>query len=147
MTIHLTDYSLFKKQPSTYPIAHMLQRAAFSHTFTTAFTAASDILEIGVFPARAKACRATLIGEGLGAITADVGFMTGDIGSKDAGRTSDDVLFDGVSVNDEETEANVLTLMAIEAAETDRAVGVKFSGDIAAGASKKVHVVLEYFYD
>ena len=147
MAILQSDYAKFIKEPPTIGHAGVVQAVAFEYSFASqALTAASDIVEIGFLPALAKPHRARLIGEGLGAITADVGLMSGTVGDNVSVRTSGDELFDGTSVNDAEAEATALEIRAIAASTAHRSIGVKFSGNIAAGAGKKVTVILEYTF-
>lgn len=119
--------------------------AIFDYTFSTAFTADSDILELGMIPAETLIVGATVIGEGLGAITANIGVMDGDFGAKDDTRDlTTDLLFKAQSVNDTEQDATKLACICIAPSHTHRGLGVKLSGDVAAGAAKKITVVLQY---
>lgn len=121
--------------------------AILSHTFTKDFTAATDVLELGFLPGGAQVIGATLIGEGLGAFTADVGTMDGKAGENDDDRAlTADLLFDGVSVNDNEAAAAVLTCLGIARVADHRGIGATLSGDVAAGAGKKITVVVQYIY-
>ncbi|PNW65648.1 UNVERIFIED_CONTAM: hypothetical protein BEN50_21745, partial [Euhalothece sp. KZN 001] len=114
-------------------------------TVSADFTAASDVLELTMLPAGAVPVRATLIGEGLGAINADIGFMSGTFGDVDDTRTVGDELFNGTSVNDNEADATALTLRAISSDRTKhRPIGATLSGDVAAGAAKKLTFIMEY---
>lgn len=118
--------------------------AIFTYTFDKAFTAASDILELGMIPADTRIIAATLIGEGLGAITADVGVMSGDFGAKDATRTTGTQLFNDQSVNDTEGDATRKNCLSVAPSDKHRGLGVTLSGNVAAGASKKITLVVEY---
>lgn len=122
--------------------------AVFTYTFSDAFTAASDILELGMLPATAQIVGAQVIGEGLGAITADVGIMDGAFGDPDDTRAlTADLLFDDESVNDTEAAATSLACLGIAPDDdTHRGIGVTLSGDVAAGAAKKITLVLDYVY-
>jgi hypothetical protein len=120
--------------------------AISTHTFTSAFTAATDKIELGLLPAGARPVRVQVLGEGVGDITADVGFMSGDPGQNDNARTVGDELIDGVSVNDAVAAAPLADVLAITPTETHRAIGAVLSGNVAAGASKRLTLVLEYTY-
>jgi hypothetical protein len=120
--------------------------AIATHTFTTNFVAADDKIELGLLPAGARPVRVQLLGEGVGAITADVGFMSGEPGDPSNARTVDDNIIDGVSVNDAVAAAPLAALLAITPTETHRAIGAVLSGNVAAGASKRLTLVLEYTY-
>lgn len=121
--------------------------AIFEYTFNAAFTSASDVLELGVLPAYARPLAATVIGEGLGAITADVGLMTGKAGANDDTRAlTGTEFFNDLSVNDNTGSATALAMLAMTRTEGDRGIGVTLSGDVAAGASKKITLILDYVY-
>lgn len=118
--------------------------AVFTHTFTANFTAAADILELGMIPADCRIVAATVIGEGLGAINATVGVMTGEFGAKDGTRTTGNQLFNAQSVNDTEANATRKNCLAIAASDKHRGIGVTLSGNVTAGAAKKITLVVEY---
>ena len=116
-----------------------------SHSFATVgFTAATDVLEIGLVPASAQIINVDAIGEGLGAVTADVGVMTGTAGDLDDTRDSGAEFIDDGNVNDATATAAVADCIAVAPSNVDRGLGIKLSGDVAAGAGKKITVVLEY---
>jgi hypothetical protein len=125
-----------------------VMKAVFEHTFTTAFTAATDILEIGLMPAHARVVGATVIGAGFGgAITADVGLMTGDQGANDDTRTlTGTEFFNDANVNGAETDMTTAAALAVSQDQKHRGIGVELSADVAAGAAKKLTLVLEYVY-
>lgn len=146
MALKQTEMGKGRETPAIGYAHGALCVAVSTYTFTETFTAASDKLEMGVLPAGARPVRASLIGEGLGAITADLGFMSGEWGSNDDTRTVGDELIDAESVNDAVAEAGLLACKNIAAAETHRALGVVLSGNVAAGAAKKLTLVLEYYH-
>lgn len=125
-----------------------LMVAVFEHTFTTAFTAATDILEIGLMPAHARVVGATVIGAGFGgAITADVGLMTGDQGANDDTRTlTGTEFFNDADVNGAEANMARAAALAVTQSQTHRGIGVELSANVTAGAGKKLTLVLEYVY-
>lgn len=125
-----------------------VMKAVFEHTFTNAFTAATDILEIGLMPAHARVVGATVIGAGFGgAITADVGLMTGDQGSNDDTRTlTGTEFFNDADVNGAEADMTTAAALAVSQDQKHRGIGVELSADVAAGAAKKLTLVLEYVY-
>lgn len=138
-------------QTTAAPIASQsgtVMKAVFEHTFTTAFTAATDILELGLMPAHARVTGATVIGEGFGgAITADVGLMTGDQGLNDDTRAlTGTEFFNDANVNGNEVDMTAAAALAITKSQAHRGIGVELSVDVAAGASKKLTLVLEYVY-
>jgi hypothetical protein len=121
--------------------------AILTYDFPVDFTSADDVLEIGFVPGGAQIVGATLIGEGLGAITADIGVLDGEAGEPDANRAlTTDLIFDGVSVNDNEAPATVLDCLAVGRTNDHRGLGVTLSGNVTAGAGKKLTVVLHYVH-
>lgn len=146
MALKQTEMGKRRETPATGYVHGCLMVATSTYTFNAAFTAAADKIEMGVLPAGARPVRAILIGEGVGVITADLGFMSGAWGDNDDTRTVGAELIDGVSVNDAVAEATALACKNIAAANDHRALGVVLSGDVAAGAAKKLTLVLEYYH-
>lgn len=146
--LHQSKAANRRETPPVPMSAGMEAVAIFSYTFKTAFTAATDILELGAIPATAQPTGAIVIGEGLGAITADIGIMDGEPGdSRDTTRDlTADLLFDDVNVNDNEEAATQLSCLNIPVSAAHRGLGAKLSGDVAAGAAKKLWLVLRYTY-
>lgn len=128
--------------------AGVVMATTFSYTFSTAFTAATDILELGMLPAFAKPLRATVVGEGFGgAITADVGFLDGAQGAKDDTRAlTGTEFFNDANVNGAEADTTAASMLALAATDNHRGIGVELSVNVAAGAAKKIHLILEYTY-
>ena len=151
MTQFQTDHAKGRfTPPVAYGAGHEMV-AVYEYTFDRDYTAASDIIELGPLPGTAKITGATLIGEGLGSTTANVGIMTGepseDLDAEGAQRAlTADLLFDGVSVNNNEAEAAALTCMGIAKASDHRGIGATIAGNVAAGAAKKLTLVLRYTY-
>ena len=141
-----TDFAYGRKQQPTDYISGGVCVAIFEHTFTEDFTAAEDILELGMLPGGARPVRATLIGEGLATTTADVGTMDGTAGENDADRElTTDLLFDGESVADAEAEATMAECLAIEPTSNHRGIGLTLDTNVSAGTDK-VTLVLEYAF-
>ena len=119
----------------------------FSYDCASLGVLATDILELGVLPANARLIDAMVFAEGAwGAITADIGLMSGEFGSKDTARTSGNELFAAQNVNNTVTAAARLSKPAgllVDPVEKNRSIGVVFSADVAAGA-KKIHLRLFY---
>lgn len=119
----------------------------FFYEFTAA-SAANDIIDLGVLPAGATVTRALIFTEGVfAAATADVGIMSGEIGSTDGGRTCGNEIFAAADLVAAGTAAITATKPAaflIAPATTDRSIGCKVSAIQAAASGKKVHLILEY---
>lgn len=125
--------------------AGMVCIATFKHVFN-ATLATTDKLELGVLPANAKPLRATVIGVGMGAITADVGLMSGSALEEDAARTVGTDFFNDQSVNDTHGDAGPEVCLAIAKSAADRGIGVTVSGNVTASAAKSIELILEYVY-
>lgn len=127
-----------------------VMKAVFEHTFTKAFTASTDILEIGLMPAHARVLGATVIGtDGLhaSAITADVGLMDGDQGANDDTRSlTGTEFFNDADVKNNEADMTAAAALAITQSQSHRGIGVELSADVAAGSANKLTLVLEYVY-
>lgn len=116
--------------------------ALISHTFTEA-VAAADILELAILPPYCRILDLEIVSVGTGAVTADVGFMSGEPGSPDAARTVGAELFSAVTPTTAQRAA-LATLVGLASTETARGIGVKFSGAVAASASTKLHAKITY---
>ncbi|EDM71055.1 hypothetical protein RAZWK3B_16700 [Roseobacter sp. AzwK-3b] len=129
--------------PSAYQ-SGIVTSAVFTYTFNDAYTAATDVIELGVLPADCQILGATVIGTGLGANTANIGLMTGTP-SDDAGtRTVSADLFSAVSVNDNEANATLADCLDVAVSNEHRAIGATISANVAAGAAKTLTVRIEY---
>lgn len=151
MALHQNDHAKGRLTTPVPYCAGMVAHVVFTHTFSTAFTSATDVLEIGMIPAGAKLVEATVIGEGMGALTVDVATMTGDAGEPltsagDARALTAEVLFNDASVNNTEVNATAKVCKDFPVSSSHRGLGVTVSGDVSASASKKVSVALRYTY-
>lgn len=130
--------------------AGMVATAIFEHVFNTAFTSATDILEIGALPATAKIISATCLSTNLAATTtADIGVMNGEAGEKDAARAlTADLLYNNLNVAGAATEnaAAVVDCLGIVATGWHRGVGVTLSQDQPANANKTLKLLISYIY-
>ena len=142
----IQSHSVKHKSPPNPQAAGIVGVAIFKHDFTTTFTAADDLLEIGILPAYAQIISATEISLGLGAITADIGLMDGQAGQNDETRTAGVELFDDQSVNNTEVAAAVSKCLAVAPASVHRGIGVALSGNVAAGANKSLTLVVSFVY-
>ena len=131
--------------PSGY--VHGARMVAIStYTFTEDFTAADDVLEIGMLPADTRCVGARLIGENTGATNAVLGLMDGQFGDPDPTRAVTDDLFDATAINNEEVNATGLKCLSIPVSDKHRAIGVTLSANVTAGATKKLTLILEYIH-
>lgn len=103
--------------------------------------ASTDIVELGVLPAYHTVVDATLVTGALGAgVTADIGIMSGTLGSVDVSRTSGNELFAGAA-NNTVVRMNRAAGFQIAPVEADRSIGLKVSGAVTA-SNQKVTLIL-----
>ena len=129
--------------PSAYQ-AGILTTAVYEYVFDEDYATATDKIELGRLPADVQIVGATVIGAGLGAVTADVGIMSGAPSDPDNDRTVGDELFDAQSVNNTEAAATLADCLAVARSDKHRAVGAVLSGNVAAGAAKKLTLRIDY---
>lgn len=115
-----------------------------------AIVSASDVIEFGPLPAFGQMVDMTLVSEGIGAaLTATVGLLTGEASEKDDTRALVGAAYNfltAASINNTEVEATKLNCFKVAAAQAHRGIGATVSGDIAAGAGKKLWLVAKYMY-
>lgn len=129
--------------PSAYQ-AGILTSAIFEYTFNAAYATATDVIELGILPADTQIVGAQIIGTGLGATTADIGIMTGAPGDTVAARTVGAELFDDQTVNNAENAATLANCLAVPRSKSHRAIGAKVAANVAASASTKLTVKIDY---
>lgn len=100
--------------------------------------AAGDVVEIGILPPDHRFVTAQVIPEGaFGAgVTADIGLMSGTVGSQDPARTVGDELFDGVALTAFASLTSGEALL-VAPSPVARSIGVKFSAAVT-GAGQKL---------
>lgn len=98
-------------------------------------TAASDIIEVGLLPANGKLTGLEVIGAGVGAITADVGIMSGRWGDVDDTRTLTTTLINDGDINNAQASGSLDTLTDVAATDDNRSIGMTLSADVAAGSA------------
>jgi hypothetical protein len=133
-------------QPTAYA-AGVRTSAIFEYVFNpTGYVAANDKIEMGLLPAGARVVGCQVIGENLGATTANVGLMSGTPGSLDNARTVGTELFSAQSVNNTEAAATALKCKGIAPADTHRSIGATIAADVSAAANKKLTVILDLVF-
>lgn len=110
---------------------------------------AGDILELGIIPPYSNITHATLVTEGtLTGLTADVGVMTGEVGSAlnpdGSARTSGAEFFDDADLTVRLASLSKADPLLLSAQEYERSIGVKVSGAVATGSAAKLHLFLFY---
>lgn len=112
--------------------------------------AAGDILELGVIPVYAKITHSTLVTEGtFTGLTADVGFMTGEVGEDKmpdgtTDRTSGNEMFAATDLTQRLASLSKPDALLLAPSDAERSIGVKVSGAVAAAAGKRIHLLLFY---
>ena len=144
MTIRQTSAAKGQAPTPTAYMAGVVTTAIFTFAFTETFDASEDFLELGLLPAETRVVGATIIGVGLGAITADVGLMSGEPSDTASARTVGDELFDAITVNNAENNATLTNCLTVAPNKAHRALGLTLSADVAAGGAKTVTVRVEY---
>lgn len=133
-----------EQAPQTYGHGIVASYLA-SYTIATGVTVATtDIIEIGVLPGGCRIVGAKIFPTGdFGAgNTADVGIMSGDVGSTDSTRTSGDELFDGQTLT-AASEISSDEALLVAPVDKHRSIGVKFSASVT-GAGQVFR--LQVFY-
>lgn len=129
-------------RPQTAGAVHF---AKFTHTFDAAYTAAGNILEMGVLPPYSKIARYMLIPEGAyGGVTASMGVLSGELGAGGA-RAHNAELFSAATALTAAIEGVKPAAFDLERSATERGIGVTLSGDVAANAATKLHLLLFYY--
>lgn len=123
-------------------VANVPAEVIIEHTFTEAL-AAADILELAYLPPYCKVLSADIKSAGTAAVTFDVGFMSGDVGSNDPARTVDTALF-AAATPTTQAPAGIDKLYAIQPTEKPRSIGVKASGAVAANSATKLWLRITY---
>ncbi|WP_313348187.1 hypothetical protein [Paracoccus sp. (in: a-proteobacteria)] len=130
-----------RQMPSPY-VAHQPVTTMISHIFNEAL-ASADILELAALPPYCKIVSIEMIGEGTGATTMTVGFMSGAFGSSDPARVLGSELFNAVAAN-AKADAAIPALAALPVTDSIRSIGVKPSANIAANPATKLHFRVSY---
>jgi hypothetical protein len=133
--------------PSAYQ-AGILTTAIYEYVVATNFVAADDRIEMGILPADVQLVGATVVGVGVGAVNAVLGIMTGEPGdpsnSRTVGTTAGLQVIGATSVNDAAAVATLANCLSIPRSDKHRSLGVTLSGNVAAGAAKKVILRIDY---
>jgi hypothetical protein len=147
MAIQKSPWAKFNQTAARPQTSGAVHKQEFVYDASSGVLAA-DIIELGILPGNAKSVDAILFTEGaFGAVAANVGIMSGEIGSDDAGRTLGTELFAAQSLAATSTTIVRLTKAAallVAPDVRDRSIGVQLAADVAAAAGLKLHLVLFY---
>ena len=135
-----SEWVLGRKQTPTSREAGNVVAQRFE--VTAGALASSDIVELAVLPAHHTIVDAILDMDALDAgITADVGIMSGTVGDPDNARTCGSELFSAVDASSAVfSRVDARSAVTIAPKDSDRSIGVKVSGSVAAG--KKIALTL-----
>lgn len=136
MAIHKSDWAAGRKQAPVSREARGVVVERFTYTVGERIED-GDIIELAVLPAYHFVVDAILITDGLGSgTTADIGIMSGAVGD-DGPRTCGDEFYSGTDVSaDSVARASIPSAFKIKPANTDRSIGIKASGSIAASGQE-----------
>ena len=125
--------------------AGALHFAKFTHVFDVAYTAAGNILEMGVLPPYAKIAGYKIIPEGaFGGVTFSAGILSGILGA-DGARVQGTELAAAATALTDAIDGVVPAAFDLANSELERGFGLTLSGDVAASAAKKIHLLLQYY--
>ena len=135
MALHQNDAGEGRKPVAGAYAAGVEVVNIFTHTFTTAFTAASDVLEIGMIPAGVQLTELTLIGDTITVSqTAEIGILDGEYSAKDNTRAIATSIASGLDVDDATATVPTATTIAVPAQDTNKGLGIELTQNVAAGA-------------
>lgn len=123
-----------------------VQEVIISHTFSAAL-ATTDVLELFALPAGCRFLSFEFAAASIGAINANIGFMTGTPGDAINARTCGSELVSAGSLNTTGTEVAIATLAALSSDSNNRSIGIVPAADITASSSKKLHLRVRYGRD
>jgi hypothetical protein len=123
-------------------VANVPAEAIIEHTFKEA-VAATDILELAYLPAYCKLLSVELLSVGTAAVTFDVGFMSGRVGSPDPARTCGSEILNDVTPTTK-ADATLTALAGLAATDQDRSIGIVPSATVAASGTTKITMRVRY---
>lgn len=126
--------------------APFVARSPAAEILTYVFTedvAAGDIIDLAPLPAYCRPVSAELVSVGTGAVTFDVGFVTGTPGDTDDARTMGTELL-AAALPTTAKEVPILTLAELGSTDSDRSIGIRPSAAIPADEAVKVFLRLTY---
>lgn len=148
MALHQSGWALGTIPVARPQTAHNTHAQLFIVDVPAAGFASGDILEIGALHAFASVIDASIIPVGsLGEATVDVGIMSGELGDTTnpdgSARTVGNELFQGAAITAllRMTKTDALLLKPTE---KHRSIGIKFGAAVAAGAGKKIGLMLHF---
>lgn len=140
--IHSKAIKTIVPRPQTAGALHV---AHFLHVFDAAYTAAGNVLELGVLPPFAKIAGYKIIPEGaFGGVTFSAGILTGALGD-DGARVQGTELFAAATALTAALEGVKPEAFDFARSDIERGIGLTLSGDVSASAAKKIRLILSYY--
>jgi hypothetical protein len=147
MATIITDVGKNKQTvPALYEAGNVTV-AYFVADFSTVGLLAADTMEIGVLPAFAKIVDWTIVPENMAGVAVDVGIMSGNVGDPDAARTNGTQFFAAQAITATTVRGAAAAGFNLAPAGVDRGIGIKPGTNIAAGAGKKVTLIVQFAMD
>lgn len=126
-------------------VANTVTQFLVEHVFKENIAATgTDILEFAQLPAYCRLLNAEIIGVNTGAVTAEVGLMTGEPFDTDPARTMNGIIFPAATALGTLQQAPLDRLLPIQGVGVNRSIGVRFSAAIAADITKRLIMRLTY---
>jgi hypothetical protein len=147
MAVFQTPQARGKTTPAAGYSAGVVLTNIVPYTFSAAYATASDVVEMAVLPAGARLLSVMAIFANIGAVNTSLGIMTGTPGSTDNARTVGTELFSAQTMANGEVPVTRTACLAVAANQNvDRSIGIKPAADIAAGGTKTVTLIIEYYF-
>lgn len=142
--LHQSDHAAGRKQNINGIQAGIVCSSVFTYDFGTAYTTATDKIELGAIPATAQIIGATVLSSGLTG-TLNIGVLAGEPGEEDDTRALTADLFSAQAVNAEAASTMAKCLGVANNRDQDVAIGATVSADVAAGAGS-ITLRIDYTY-
>ena len=147
MALIQSPWVLGQKPVARPQTAHNTHSQLFIVDVPASGFAQNDILELAVLHPYSHIIDAAIVPVGLGVATVDIGLMSGETGellnADGTARTVGAELFTGAAITAMLRLSKVDALL-IPATEKPRSIGVKFGAAVAAGAGKKIGLMLHF---
>lgn len=145
MALVQSDWGLGRKQAPVSREGGGVVVEKFTYTVTSDL-AIGDKIELGILPAYHHNVDATLIIDGMGAsVTANVGIMSGSVGSPDAARTVGNEMFAAADVaSDSVVRMSKAEGFTLAPANDHRSIGIEIAGAGVTASDQEITLVLQY---
>lgn len=145
MAVFQTAQARRKETPPAGYQSGVVMSQVVEFTFSAAYTAATDFVEMFMLPAGARLLSVRAIFANIGAVNTALGIVSGEFGSTDSARTVGTELFSAQTMVNGQVEVTTTNCLAVARDQTKhRGIGLKPAADIAAGGTKKVTLLVHY---